>query len=71
MINLEIITKLETISNRLYAVRLPVQEAAAYSSVLTCANEIARIAEQMKKPAETKTEEVKEEFAHDADNQPE
>lgn len=71
MINLEIITKLETISNRLYAVRLPVQEAAAYSSVLTCANEIARIAEQMKKPVETKTEEVKEEPAHDADNQPE
>lgn len=56
----EIITQLETIAADLYRVRLPVEEASAYSTVLTSANRIAKIAKEMK-----------EEAAHEADNQPE
>lgn len=53
-----IITELKTIAADLYRVRLPVEEASAYSTVLTSANKIAKLAKEMK-----------EETAHDADNQ--
>lgn len=60
MNNQEIITQLQTIAANLYHVRLPVEEASAYSTVLTSANQISKIAKEMKEDA-----------AHDADNQPE
>lgn len=56
----EIIGKLEVIAESLYGVRLPVQEAAAYSTILTSTNQIAKIAKEMK-----------EGQSHDTDNQPE
>ena len=56
----EIIEKLEAIAESMYGVRLPVQEAAAYSTILTSANQIAKIAKEMK-----------EGQGHDTDNQPE
>lgn len=56
----DIITELQTIADNLYSVRLPVQEASAYSTVLTSANKIARLVKEMK-----------EGEAHDGNNQPE
>lgn len=56
----EIIDKLETIAANLYRVRLPVEEANAYSTILTSANQIAKLAK-----------EIKEDAAHDGNNQPE
>lgn len=56
----EIIAQLETIAADLYRVRLPVEEASAYSTVLTGANRIAKLAQEMKEEAD-----------HDADNKPE
>lgn len=56
----EIIDKLEAIASNLYNVRLPVQEASAYSIVLTETNRIAKLAK-----------ELKEDAAHEADNLPE
>lgn len=56
----EIIEKLETIAANLYRVRLPVEEASAYSTILTSANQIAKLAKEMK-----------EETANEADHQPE
>lgn len=44
----EIIAELEKIAESLYAVRLPVAEAGAYSSVLDCANKIGRLVKKMK-----------------------
>ena len=55
-----IITELEAIATSLYSVRLPVQEASAYSTVLTSANKIAKLAKEMKGGT-----------AHDGNNQPE
>lgn len=55
-----IITELQTIAADLYRVRLPVEEASAYSTVLTSANKIAKLAKEMKEDA-----------AHDGNNQPE
>lgn len=60
MSNQEIINQLETIAAELYRVRLPVEEAGAYSTVLTSANRIAKIAKEMK-----------EGQSHDTDDQPE
>lgn len=56
----EIVKELETIAASLYRVRLPVEEAGAYSEVLTCANQIKKLARTMK-----------EEKTDDTDNQPE
>lgn len=60
MENQTIITELEAIAASLYRVRLPVEEASAYSTVLTSANKIARLAKEMK-----------EGTAHDGNNQSE
>lgn len=60
MSNQELINQLEAIATELYRVRLPVEEAGAYSAVLTGANKIAKMAKALKEDAE-----------HDADNQPE
>ena len=56
----EIITELENIAAALYRVRLPVEEAGAYSTVLTSANQIAKIVKAMK-----------EGEVNEVDNQPE
>lgn len=55
-----IIAELEKVVEDLYAVRLPVVEAGAYGTVLVSANKIAKLVKEMK-----------EEKAHDADDQPE
>lgn len=52
MTNKEISAKLETIAQSLYSVRLPVQEANAYSTVLAGANRIAELAKKMEEEAE-------------------
>lgn len=60
MKNQEIVEKLEAISADLYHVRLPVEEANAYGTILTSANRIAKMVREMK-----------EEAINEADDKPE
>lgn len=66
MSNTNIAAKLETIANSLSEIRLPVREAPAYSAALSAANQLYKLAEEVRK-----TTEAKEETTDDAEHQPE
>lgn len=72
MSNTEIAAKLETIASSLFEIRLPVKEASAYSAALSAANQLYKLADEMKKtPAPNACTEAKEDAENDAEHQPE
>lgn len=72
MSNANIAAKLETIANSLSEIRLPVREAPAYSAALSAANQLYKLAEEVRKtPEPNACTEAKEETTDDAEHQPE
>lgn len=65
MSNTNIAAKLETIANVLSEIRLPVREAPAFSAAFSAANQLYKLAEEVRKTAE-----AKEETTDDAEHQP-
>lgn len=47
----KLIEELEEVAADLYRVRLPVEEAAAYGTILSSANKITRVVKEMKERA--------------------
>lgn len=47
----KLIEELEAVAADLYRVRLPVEEAAAYGTILSSANKITRVVKEMKERA--------------------
>ena len=72
MSNTNIAAKLEAIANSLSEIRLPVREAPAYSAALSAANQLYRLADELKKTTEpTNATEAKEADDDDREHQPE